>query len=400
MFTKRNTSFVVAAALILITFFAMFLRYEDFREWEKNKSLFQYENEYILGNLDGYINLIHANDIAEGSYDGVDEMRNFPNGVARPKVPPLLSVLAVIIHKVTGLSLPIVAIFIPIFLSSLIVPLIYLIARRFNFNRIVALLAALLSTISITDVMRTRIGYFDTDCLIVVFIFLNSYLILLFSKEPSRKRHRYLLFAFMNTFLFYIFWYNASSIVIISLLFPLFIALIFFYKAERKLYMYSFLALVSLLSLYLLSDEILKYWNLVLGESESVFKVNDKIGELINVDLNEYIKKTINNKFLILLSGLGIVYFIWKHKTEVLFFTIPILLGCALPFFAGSRFLIFSTPFIALGIASFVEFLTEFKIKNKVIIYSTCVGIATLGIYSNYNEITEKIQKQWKKIHY
>ncbi|NAS10366.1 STT3 domain-containing protein [Poritiphilus flavus] len=391
--TVRLKSVLTAMALVSIVVLSIFLRYEDFIDWQKNKPLFQYQGEYVMGSLDAYINLQHAKDLSEGTYDSLDEKRNIPNGAERPVIPPLLSLIAVALQKITGLPLSTVALFLPIFLSAFIVPLVYDLALKLNFSRAGAVVAAFFSVISITDIARTRIGFFDTDCLNVVFVLLNSYLFLRFAQAQGKRRLRFLIFAAINTFLFYTFWYNASSIVFLSFLVPLFVSFIFYYPEKNKVYVYGFLILIGSGFVYMMKDEVLSMLNLVLGNNQSSFHLQEVIGELVPVGLTQYMETTYSNSLLFLMILTGLIHFFVKQKRKALFLAVPMVLGL-LPFFAGNRFLIFATPILALGIGSFVELLFRVTSRKHVkFVYLACIFIMGLGIFSNYHKITHKIQE-------
>ncbi len=391
--TSRQKSIATVMALAFIVALSIFLRYEDFIDWQKNKAVFQYQGEYIMGSLDAYINLQHAKDFNEGTYDSLDEKRNVPNGAVRPAIPPLLSAITVAVHRITGIPLSAVALFITIFLSAFIVPLIYNLARKLAFSRIGALVATFFSTISITDISRTRIGFFDTDCLNVVFVLLNCYLFLCFAKSQNNRRFRFLLLAILNTFLFYTFWYNASSVVIFSFLVPLFVAFIFYFDTKHKWHVYGFLALLGGSGLLVVKEEVINIMNLVLGNEQNSFHLQDIIGELVPVGITEYMETTYANSFLYLLIIVGLVHFFVKQKRKALFFAVPIGLGL-LPFFAGNRFLIFASPILALGIGSLVELLFHITPrKHTKFVYLACAFLMGLGLYSNYNKVIPKMHQ-------
>jgi asparagine N-glycosylation enzyme membrane subunit Stt3 len=220
-------------ALTVIVLFSIFLRYEDFSAREIQKENFQYVGEYQMANFDSYYYLNIAKAIQKGTYDGLQENRSVPIGMKSPFVPPLLSVFAATINRETGIPLSTVAIFLTIFLASLLAPLIFLICMRLSFNKISSLTAALFSIISLTYVIRTRIGVFDTDCLYVLLILLNSYLFFRFAKSKNNKRYKYFALGLLSTIFSYTWWNTANSIVVLSAIAPLFVAMLFFIKTKK-----------------------------------------------------------------------------------------------------------------------------------------------------------------------
>ncbi|UOY05339.1 dolichyl-diphosphooligosaccharide--protein glycosyltransferase subunit STT3 [Muricauda sp. SCSIO 64092] len=378
--------------LFAIVLFAMYLRYEDFSVWQKHKTAFQYRGEYQMANFDSYYYLQLAKDVQEGVYDGFDEKRHVPEGVERPYIPPLLALLTVTISSLTAIPLTTVAIFMPVVLSSLMAVVLFFLCRGLRLNRISALSAALFSIISLTYVVRTRIGVFDTDCLNVVFLVLNSYLFLQFGQLEDYRRYRFLAFGFVCTVLYFLWWDTANSVVLLSALVPLSVALLFFYKTKKPFVKYGFLAMAILLGLYVTKDQVFSLFELLLGTTTD-FPNNLGISELDKVSLDGFIEKTTDNRFVFFLMLAGFVLMIWKLRVKTLFLAMPILLA-VLPFIAGNRFIIFSAPIMALTIGYVIQLLFDFKGKLKpALIYGTTLIIVLIGVFSTYGTITKKYEK-------
>ncbi|WP_422105023.1 STT3 domain-containing protein [Winogradskyella sp.] len=390
---KRIRLWVSSVILLLIVLFAIYLRYEDFSVWKAYKSQFQYQDKYQMSNFDSYYYLQIARELQEGTYDSLQELRRVPNEVHAPYIPPLLSVLAASISGITGIQLETIAIFLPVFLASLLAPLVFLLCVRLNFNKIASLSAALFSILSITYIVRTRIGVFDTDCLNVVFVLLNTYLFYQFGDIKSKKRYTYLALGILSTFLFYTWWNTATSVVIISALVPFSVALIFSYETKKPYLKYLILGLAILISAFFISDEIIAFANLVLGKTDTAFPNNLDIAELDKITFEDFIKKTAGNDLIFYAMVIGIILLCWKLKRKALYFIIPI--GLALsPFVGGNRFMIFSAPILAIGIGYSIHLLFQFKTRIKPhIALAVTVIIAIIGIASNYKTITHNYLK-------
>ena len=387
------TIWIPRLILVLIVVFAIFLRYEDFSVWEKNKIYFQYRGEYQMANFDSYYYLQIAKELQEGSYDNLQENRRVPNGMQVPTIPPLLSVFAASISKITNVPIPTIAIFLPIFLASLLAPLVFLVVRKLQFNKQAALTAALFSIISLTYVIRTRIGVFDTDCLNVIFVLLNSYLFFLFAEIRDNKRYIYFGLGLLNTFLFFMWWNTATSVVILSAVVPISVALIIFYKTKKVIIKYSVLALILLLGGYFIKDQIQSYSNLLFNTVYTVFPNNMSVSELNTVSISDFIKKTTGNSVIFLFMLIGIIALFWELKLKALFFTIPFLLAIA-ALFVGNRFLLFSAPILALGIGYCIQILFTFnKWIKPTLATAITIIVAIIGINSNFKTITNKYEK-------
>ncbi len=378
--------------LLLIVLFAVFLRYEDFSVWQKNKASFQYQGEYQMANFDSYYYLQIAKELQKGSYDNVQEKRRVPNGMKAPVIPPLLSVLAASTSSLTNIPISTIAIFLPVLLASLLAPLVFMFGLKLHFNRIAALTAALFSIMSLTYVTRTRVGVFDTDCLNVIFVLLNTYLFFRFAESKNNKRYTYLALGILSSFLFFIWWNTALSVVVLSSMVPLSIAFIFLNKAKNVWIKYGVLCLIVLISSYFIGDQIQSYLNLLLGKTNSVFPNNMSVTELNAVSLDSFIKKTSDNTFIFMSMVFGIIALCWKLKLKALFFIIPMVLAI-FPFIGGNRFIIFSAPILALGMGHCIQMLFNSTKVKPSLAFTITIIIIIVGITSNYKKITQKYAK-------
>lgn len=379
--------------LLAIISFAIFLRYEDFSVWKKNKAAFQFQGEYQMGNYDSYYYLEIAKEIQQGTYDDIQERSRVPDGKKVPKIAPLLSFLAASISSVFNVPLATVAIFLPILLASLLAPLVFFFCRRLNFNRISALTAALFSIISLTYVIRTRIGVFDTDCMNVIFVLLNSYLFYQFAVIETKKRYTYLTLGVLCSFLFYIWWNTATSVVVLSALVPLTVSLIFFYKTGKKLVKYVILMFVIAAGIYFTGDQIQSYFDLLSGTTTTLFPNNMSVSELNATTLTYFIEQTSNNTFLCITMLIGILALCLKLKVKALFLSIPILLAIA-PLFAGNRFMLFSAPVLAIGMGYAIQILYDLhKTIPTKLTHAVAILFIIIGIASTYKKITHNFAK-------
>ncbi|MDT7831665.1 STT3 domain-containing protein [Flavobacteriaceae bacterium S356] len=388
-----NILWLSRLGLGLIILFAIFLRYEDFSVWKKNKTAFQFQGEYQMGNFDSYYYLEIAKEVQNGDYDNLQEKSRVPNGKEVPIIPPLLSVLAASISSIMNTPIATVAIFLPIFLASLLAPLVFFFCRRLNFNRVASLTAAVFSIISLTYVVRTRIGVFDTDCMNVIFVLLNSYLFYQFAMLETKKRYTYLILGILSSFLFYTWWNTATSVVVLSAIVPLAVALVFFYKTRKVLLKYSVLALIILVGIYFTGDQIASYFTLLSGTTTTVFPNNMSVAELDATSFTYFIEQTSNSTFLFISMLIGIVALCWKLKLRALFLSIPLLLAIA-PLFAGNRFMLFSAPILAIGIGYCIQILYNLHKRVPIkVTYGLTLLVLIIGISSTYKKITHNFVK-------
>ncbi len=387
---QKIVGWVIVFAVFM---FGFYLRFEDFTDWKESPFLFKYQKEYQMANFDSYYYLLAANDVDNNTYDTLDENRNIPYGVERPVIPPLISLLALLFSKLTGYSISTIAIFIPVVLAPTLAFVVYAFARALKLNILPSLLASLISVVSFTYVIRTRIGVFDTDCMNVVFLTLNTYLIYKYATQIGRAKYMYLSAAFLSAFLFFSWWNTASSVVLFSTLIPLSIAFMFYEERFTKITRGFIIVLAYVLALLLVHEQIGYYFQLVTGAVKDVFPVNGSITELEAVEFNVFINKTIGNKILMLLAFVGMIALAWKEKLKALLLTIPFLLAF-LPLYSGNRFMIFSAPVLALGIGGFVQI--PFSFKNNLAKLGGLALVVFVGFFAvkaNYKTITHKLNK-------
>lgn len=128
-----------------------------------------FNGERILTTNDGYHYANATRDVLEG-YKG--EAAFFPS--AEFEMPALISAM---LYKILPFSLGELFYFMSIFVSTLLVIPVYLIARNFA-NPLVAFLSALLAPITQSYAVRTMGGYYDTDMLILTIPLFVAYFLL------------------------------------------------------------------------------------------------------------------------------------------------------------------------------------------------------------------------------
>lgn len=128
-----------------------------------------FNGERILTTNDGYHYANATRDVLEG-HSG--EAAFFPS--AEFEMPALLSAM---LYKILPFSLDELFYFMSIFVSTLLVIPVYLIARNFT-NPLVASLSALLAPITQSYAVRTMGGYYDTDMLILTIPLFVAYFLL------------------------------------------------------------------------------------------------------------------------------------------------------------------------------------------------------------------------------
>lgn len=380
--------------LLLILAIGVVLRVHDYGAWQGNPGLYFFENEPLLLNADGYHYLRLARDLRDGTYQPIDELRTTPEHPLRPVPPPLLSVLTMAVSTLTTLSLPWVAFILPTLLSlSLVVPVLVF-CRQLRFPVLASLVAALVAVTSRLYLVRTSLGTYDTDCLIVFFALSASVLALGFGLCRNRWRYLYLLGAALNTALFAWWWDQAPEAVTLICLVPLLISVALFYRPSRRegLIFGAGAALLTTACLVMVPEavvnaiqgirEVLVHG--IKGATEGFPDVSGDIAELRVVEWGELIEGTTVLFPALVLGLIGLAWLAWvKPRHAAVALTVPLLLALS-TFFFGHRLLIFWGPPVGIGLAYLIIVVSRrFKARLPRLDAVTAAAVALLAVVPN-----------------
>ena len=377
--------------VFLVLGLALFIRLEDLHHWQKHKEYCYYKNEPLVTTLDAYYHLRLARDIIQGNYKAKDEKRGLPDYMARPRVPPLLSVLAAYLSKSSGLSLNWIALLLPPVLGCLVIIPCFLWGKVLG-GYLVGFTASLLAVTSYIYYLRTKIGWFDTDILNIFFILIIPYFLLLYCREKDKKRYLYLFLSLVLSSLFIWWWYPARFLIGFLIFIPL-LASIFFYKESR---IESGIKLVAICTI--LGFVIFKYhsaWReIILFLSKKQIQTDfptiaASIAELKRVSIKK-VAELSSGHILVFISGLlGWMMLMIKRYKETLFLYIPLFVGL-FAFVFSQRFIIFLVPFIAFGLG-YIAYLFSQKIEKRPyrpLLYLLLFMVISLSIFPS-------IRKDW-----
>ncbi len=364
LFFKKTFPLFLFFFCILVAFLPRFGMYGV---WDSYPSYLTMDGVPLLTNLDGYYYLNNSKELLAGTYSNVDSKRGFPTGTAMPTPAPLLSIMVAGISYLTGFSIDWVAPFVPIFLSMLLAIPLYLLGRHFG-NPLCGYTAAILGITAQGYITRTTLGVLDTDCLNPAFVLAIIYTAMQFALTKSRKRYVYLALTIILYILFLWWWDTAQSIVSAFSLWPILVAVIFFYRVPRteRLTFAFTIALFVITVLYWLGIDKLSHlfsaiytnFNYVIGHNntEALFpNTSVSNGEQSRIALQTIAEETVSNIYLFALSCVGFLAMIIKRPKQSLFF-LPILIVGALAH-TSARFIIFLAPVTALGCAFFLSLL-------------------------------------------
>jgi len=392
----RHAHLRVYLALALILTIGIYVRLENLPQWKKSNEIFFFNDEPLLTNLDGYYYLRLARDLATNTYEPLDELRTYPETPPRPNPPPLLSVLTAGLHKLTDFSLQWVAVLLPAFLGTLLAIPIYILCRQMQGSHFMGITASLASVLSVQYVYRTSCGYYDTDCLNLVFPVAAVCCFVQFAAKQGRQKYLYAAAGLLIYALFLWWWDTAPEAVTFLCLAPMIVALALSYRPPRKEALAFFLLLtLSLIAIFLacrlnlseagqrLSDAISTGLNMQVGLFPAA---GSGIRELKVFGLNKYIDWTTGSVVTFVLSLLGFLWFLYKQRIRSLYL-LPILFFASFIFFAVGRWVIFLAPVIAIGLGFAADtawiLLRRYNLKLPIVVVPVVVLLLLWPTFKN-----------------
>ena len=378
---------------------------------------FKFNGQFMINTNDGYYYAEGVRDILSG----VSQLND------RSPIDSAGSILTAFFVKILPFSFETTILYLPVFLSSLVVVPIVLISKRLK-NLEMGLIAALLASIAWSYYNRTMVGYFDTDMLNIV---LPMFLLWSIIWAIDTKEEKYLLIAALDILL-YRWWYPQSYslefsffglILLYTLIFDrkniynykllaiimfammemnglvrlsLVLAAYFVFKQEKfDKYIYYILALSIItffitggfnpiwnrLKLYIFTDALLVNSD---GLKLHFFTVAQTIREAGKIPFETFANRISGHTVTFVFSLVGYIYLVYKHK--IMLFAIPMIGLGFLASIGGLRFTIYAVPILALGIAFLItEFSTQ--MPTKKLKYLTLILLTLAILYPNYKHI-------------
>ena len=381
--------------LFVVFLFSVLLRFEDIGHWTAATGYFFSHNEPFILSPDGYYYLKLADDLKRHEYLAVDDLRRAPEGASRPPVIPLLSLLVYLLKGAFPLvSFNYLAVILPPFLGALVVFPIWGICRGLGLSIFSSLVACASCSLSVAYFDRTRMGYFDTDCLVLVLTLLICYLFSRFSDPENHRRYWHYGGAVGALLLFWWLWDGVPLIVLSIFAIPLLVSLLFFYRAPKN-EAYSFYAInlaVGLVATFLFAKQLssafqqtLDVVRLVTGTVSAQFPDTGKhVTELTRPGYLELATRTTGSMIGFLAGAAGMLLLVKEHPRRAALIAMPFVLG-VLTFFLGRRFLIFLGAAVAIGTGYGVERIIRSKLRHAFL--GSCLGLLALG-YLNITAAT------------
>ena len=349
--------------ITLILALGFWVRINDLADWNAQPNRAFHQGEPLLTNYDGYYYLALARDLVNGQYARIDEKRAHPDHPVRPFPPPLISVVAAAIAKLTNSSLNWIGVLLPAGLGVLLGLPLYGLGRLWG-GPIMGGTSALLGLLSSFYLNRSSLGWFDTDCMIVTLTMGGIYFFYRFGAEPAKTRYLYFLGGMITCGLFLWWWDQAVHVAMLISLVPLVIATLVCYRPPAK---EGLLFGVILGSAFILLLTFMG-WDLPHRIIETVWSLKDYIAKAppgafpnIGVSISEQERPLIHDVVIaacgswpaFLAAVGGMILFAVRQPRDALFLGVPISLA-GFSFLYASRFQIFLAPVVAIGIGYLV----------------------------------------------
>jgi undecaprenyl-diphosphooligosaccharide--protein glycosyltransferase len=380
---------------------------------------FKFNGQFMINTNDGYF-------WAEGARDLLSGISQ-PNDLSPTSLAP--AQLTALFATLLPFSFESIILYMPVFLSSLVVIPIILIARELD-NLEMGLIAALLGSVAWSYYNRTMVGYYDTDMLNIV---LPMFLLWSIIWAIGSKEEKYLLFAAIDI-LIYRWWYPQSYslefsffglILAYTLLFdrknrynykllaimmfaminvddmirlPIVVALYFIFK-QTKLDKYVYYILAAATVAFFASGGFSPIWGQLKGYvfkdallvgTEGLnlhfFSVMQTVREAGQIPFSEFANRISGHAVTFVLSVVGFIYLAYRHK--IMLFALPMVGLGFLASVGGLRFTVYAVPVLAFGVAFLITELARYMPTQKLK-YLSMLAFTLAILYPNYKHIDE-----------
>jgi len=391
---------------------------------------FHFNNQFMINTNDGYSWAEGARDLLSGTSTNPDAKEYFDKFHQLHDLSPVTSAasqLTAFFAKILPFSFESVIFYLPVFLSSLIVIPIVLIARVLK-NLEMGLIAALLASIAWSYYNRTMAGYYDTDMLNIV---LPMFLLWSIIWAIKTKEDIYLLltaldiliyrwwypqsysleFSFFGLILFYTLIFDRKNIFNYKLLAIMMFAMmntygylrlgaviaVFFIFKQEKLDKYIYYILGLSIFAFFVTGGFSPIWSELKGyvfrDSVSVeakglslhfFAVTQTVREAGHIPFETFANRISGHTLTFVISLLGYLYLLYKQRIMLL--SLPLLGLGFLASVGGLRFTIYAVPVLAFGIAFLITEIAA-KMPTTKLKYLSMLAFTLAILYPNYKHI-------------
>jgi len=391
---------------------------------------FHYNGALMINTNDGYFWAEGARDLLSGTVINPDAKEYFEKFHQLHDLSPVTTAtaqLTALFAKVLPFSFEHIIFYMPVFLGSLVVIPVILIARTLK-NLEMGLIAALLASITWSYYNRTMAGYYDTDMLnIVLPMFLlwsiiwaidtnkNIYLLVM-AVDILIYRWWYpqsysLEFSFFGLILAYtlifdrknLFNYKLLAIMMLAMMngdgfvrLALVVVAYFLFREKKydKFVLYIFGAAIVV---FLLSGGLLPIWSQlkgyifrdVISQSEKgmglhFFTVVQTVREAGKIPFETFANRISGHTSVFVISVIGYLYLLYKKP--LMLFSLPLVGLGFLAYVGGLRFTIYAVPVLAFGVAYLITELSS-RMPTAKLKYLSMTAFTLAILFPNYKHI-------------
>ncbi|MCD6432504.1 MAG: peptide transporter [Sulfurimonas sp.] len=412
----KETKLTILYILVAFTFSVLMrmIWVYQFADYEA----FKYAGQFMINTNDGYY-------WAEGARDLLSGVTQENDG---SPITTAASQLTAFFTLILPFPFETIILYMPVFLSSLVVVPIILIAKDLK-NLDMGLIAALLASIAWSYYNRTMIGYYDTDMLNIV---LPMFLLWSIIWAIDTKKDIFLLivaldilvyrwwypqsyaleFSFFGLILFYtMIWdrknpynYKLLAIMLFAMIsvdgfirFPLVLVAFYMFRQD-KFQKYIYHILVVSIVLFLATGGFNPIWNRlklyvftdVISASKDglnlhFYSVMQTVREAGHIPFETFANRISGHTVTFILSVLGYMYLVYRHKIMLL--ALPLVGLGFLASVGGLRFTIYAVPILALGVAFLITELTGYITDKKSVKLFAYIVLTLAVLYPNIKHI-------------
>ena len=381
---------------------------------------FYWNNQLMINTNDGYYFASALENLLFGSH------AHNPQVMASFNSYPGVIYASALFVKILPVSLESVILFMPAFISSLVVIPIILISRFFNLQ-ILGFLSALLGSIAWSYYNRTMVGYYDSDMFAVV---LQMFVVYAFMSILVEHKFSSMVFLFISISV-YPFFYPQGLSLIYAMYF-IYIAYALIVDKNRDVTYISIIlialalspisvlikliALILILVLFKLKKMEIKYWQVLAlmvfmfflfnanvfgliyekafgyidrGTEESglhFYQVIQTVREAGKIPFSVMANRISGSSLGLVIALAGYILLVLRHKQFLI--ALP-LIGIGLfSLWGGLRFTVYAVPIAAMGAVFFVYFLASYVSATRLR-YMFIVSLVGFLIYPNIIHIIE-----------
>lgn len=362
---RRLRPLWVIVGLAVVIASGLWVRFAPYRGWIRQSERCFVYGEPLPTTFDAPYYMRLARDVVEGTYMAQDPLRGVPDNPPRPRPVPLLSLLTAGIHKLSGVTIPWIAMALPAVLGALSALCLYVPARALM-GSLGAIIACAAFGLSPFFVHRTNLGRLDTDSLNVGLPVLVVGCLIGFSN--ATRRAGVWLGAALAAVGFHAWWWDQSpQTPFLLAAAPMAVALV-----KRRLmgdrkspWIVAFLLLVGAAAVFAAkgSAPLVEAWHRARGQLGYMI-VKQPVGDFPNIGLSiseqvrptfeEFGRTVTGHAALLAVAALGLGWLFVRQPSSFFFFAPLVLLGFVGSFFA-QRLSIYAAPLTGLGLGWVTE---------------------------------------------